>query len=98
VSESATDTVPSCDVCGDRLTADTISYTLPELCTDCAEALGDDGWSDPSVGVTRMGEGWFAAYTVRTPEGTLVFDADADTIPEALRELADEIEGLEGSA
>jgi hypothetical protein len=96
-SDSDSAGIADCEECGDRLTAETMSYLFPELCIECAEEVDDD--EEPSVGVTRMLEKeWYAAYQFRTSTVLIAFDARGDTIPEALRELADEIEGTEESA
>lgn len=93
--DSDTAGIADCESCGDRLTAETMSYVFPELCIDCAEEVGAD--EEPSVGVTRMlDEEWYTAYKFRTSTGLIAFDARGDTIPEALRALADQIEGTGG--
>lgn len=50
---------------------------------------------EPSVDVFREDDGWVAQYDVELESGPVVFHGRADNIPDALRDLADEMTGGE---
>jgi len=63
---------------------------------DCAKVATDGGEprQNVKVGVIRGQKGrWQAVYAAKTSVGTFSHQAHGDTVPEALRALADDIEG-----